>query len=113
MDISITNEGTTSIARLMGEIDANTARSIADSVIPLASEPGHIIIDMSGVTVMSSSGLRLLLTLYREVDSNDSEQNIVLCGLSDSIQDTMNVTGFLNFFQVYNSVEDALSALGN
>ena len=50
---------------------------------------------MSGVEYMSSAGLRMLLSMYRQI----SRQNggIVLVGLAEEIKDTMSVTGFLNF----------------
>ena len=68
-----------------------------------------LVMDMSGVTFMSSAGLRMLLLLYRQVRANDGR--VALVGLSEAIRDTMSITGFLGFFKVYDTVEDALGAL--
>jgi len=58
---------------------------------------------------MSSAGLRMLLKLYRSV-TGDSGQ-LVLAGISEEIQDTMEVTGFLQFFTTCSSLEEGLKKL--
>ena len=58
---------------------------------------------------MSSAGLRMLLSTYRQVTSKNGR--IVLVGLSEEIQDTMSVTGFLKFFTICTTLESGLATL--
>ncbi len=64
---------------------------------------------MSGVSYISSAGLRALLMLYRQMAANDGR--VALVGLPESIRDVMTVTGFLEFFDDYPTLEEGLNAL--
>ena len=64
---------------------------------------------MSGVSYISSAGLRALLMLYRQMTANDGR--VVLAGLTENIKDVMMVTGFLEFFDDYDTLQDGLAAL--
>ena len=66
-------------------------------------------IDLGAVTYMSSAGLRMLLLLYRQAATQNGR--VALAGLTESIRDTMEITGFLKFFTVAGSVEEALTTL--
>jgi len=94
---------------LAGNVDANTALTIQEKVLPLAQTGRKILMDMTKVPYMSSAGLRVLLLLYRQVSAKDGR--IVLVGLSEEIQDTMSVTGFLDFFTTRETIQSGLEAL--
>ena len=64
---------------------------------------------MSGISYMSSAGLRTLLMLYRQIDRLSG--CIALSNLQEMIQDMMSVTGFLDFFTAYASEAEAVTAL--
>jgi anti-sigma B factor antagonist len=53
---------------------------------------------------MSSAGLRTLLTVYRQTQS--SGVLLALIGLRPEIADTMKVTGFYQYFTVYEKTVD-------
>ena len=58
---------------------------------------------MTDVPYMSSAGLRLLLSIYRQITSERGA--IALGGRRRRDQDTMAVTGFLKFFVVHDTVD--------
>jgi anti-sigma B factor antagonist len=94
---------------MTGEIDGSTAPQ-AQEVILAQAEPGaKVILDMTGVTYMSSAGLRMLLTAYRTI--NGKGGRIVLVGLSSDLQDTMSVTGFLDFFITCDTLDAGAAAV--
>jgi anti-sigma B factor antagonist len=97
------------ILELEGDIDANTAPEISSDVLTTTKSEQKILLDLTNVPYMSSAGLRMLLKLYRTV-TNEGKK-LVLVGLSEDIQDTMEVTGFLQFFTVCPTTEEALSSL--
>ncbi|MEF8714696.1 MAG: STAS domain-containing protein [Accumulibacter sp.] len=92
-----------------GEIDGSSAPSLQNKILPLLRENDSLILDLNRVTYMSSAGLRMLLLLYRQAAAHNGR--VALAGLAESIRDTMEITGFLKFFTVANSVEAALTAL--
>lgn len=101
MDIRIEEKGDVTVAHLRGELNSSTAEMVQEGLLALA-EPGcKIVLDMSGVTYISSVGLRALLLLYRE--TKRQEGRIVLCGLTEMVYDTMFITGFLDFFETFDT----------
>ncbi len=97
------------VIEMTGDVDANTAPLVQDQVLQLAQPQAKLLLDMTKVPYMSSAGLRMLLSLYRQVVSKNGE--IVLVGLVEEIKDTMSITGFLDFFTIRDTLESGLEAL--
>jgi anti-sigma B factor antagonist len=97
------------IIELIGEVSYNTAPAVEAQVLPLAQPQARLILDMTQVSYMSSAGLRMLLSLYRQVTANEGQ--IVLVGLIEEIKDAMSITGFLDFFTSCDTLDAGLAAL--
>ena len=109
MDVQIKIIDDVTVVAISGELDGKTAPVAQKEILPLA-EPGcKLLIDMSKVPYMSSAGLRMMLLIYRQVSGNEGQS--VLVGLSEEIKDTMEVTGFLNYFETCDSYDAGLVAL--
>jgi anti-sigma B factor antagonist len=111
MEINVRRINQVTVVELIGEIDASTAAAAQAQILPLAASAGRLLLEMTGVTFMSSAGLRLLLSTYRRI--SDSGGRVVLVGLSNDLRDTMEMTGFLGFFATHETVEGALEMLNN
>lgn len=109
MEIDIKTINQVTVVGLAGDIDANTAPAVQDKVLPIAESSQKILLDMFKVPYMSSAGLRMLLSLYRQVTAKDGR--LVLVGLSEEIRDTMSITGFLDFFTTRDTVDEGLEVL--
>ena len=109
MDVQITTVNDVTVVAIEGELDGKTAPEAQNEVLPLAQPGCKLLIDMSKVPYMSSAGLRMMLLVYRQVTANDGQS--VLVGLSEEIEDTMEVTGFLDYFETRDSYEAGLEAL--
>lgn len=109
MDVTITNKNNTAIAILKGEIDGKTAPDVQAQLAPVIDANNKIVLDMTGVTFLSSAGLRILLLVYRQANAKNGK--VALAGLSEQIKDVMSITGFLNYFHVSNTVEEAIQAV--
>ncbi|OGO31470.1 MAG: anti-sigma B factor antagonist [Chloroflexi bacterium RBG_16_54_11] len=94
------------VVRLAGDLDGNTAPGVQAQIMTLTSPNVKMILDMSGVSFMSSAGLRMLLVMYRTIMSQSGK--VVLVGLSEDIRDTMLMTGFLDFFTYLETLDDGL-----
>lgn len=111
MNMTITKMQGVTIIHLAGDIDGRTAPQIQDALLATMQTDGKLLLEMSRVDYMSSAGLRLLLLLYRQI--SDSEGQVALVGLPEMIQDTMSITGFLDFFTTYNTLEEGVAAMNN
>jgi anti-sigma B factor antagonist len=109
MKIDITNADDITLASLAGELDGQSAPLLENQILPLVQPNCKILLNMGGVSYISSIGLRALLLLHRETSSQQGR--IVLCCLTEMIYDTMLITGFLDFFEEYPSVDEGLTAL--
>jgi anti-sigma B factor antagonist len=97
------------VVTLEGELDATTSPLAQREIMPLAGPERRILLDMSGVSFMSSAGLRLLLSTYRQATALGGV--VALAGLSEELQDTMSMTGFLSFFTVHPDAPSGVAAL--
>ena len=109
MDVNVEKVGQVTVVEIAGDIDGKTAPEVQQQILPLIQPGIRILLDMTQVSYMSSAGLRMLLSTYRQVSGNGGR--VVLVGLSDDIKDTMSVTGFLRFFTTCETVEAGLAAL--
>jgi anti-sigma B factor antagonist len=109
MEIEIREKQNVTIVTLSGELQRQTAPGIQEKILPLVAPDCKILLDMSNVSYMSSAGLRLLLLFYRTIE--DQHGHIILTNLQEMIQDTMSITGFLEFFTAYDTVEEGIAAL--
>ncbi len=96
------------IVRIAGEIDGSTAPVLQDEVLAYAQPGCKLLLDVSLVEFMSSAGLRVMLLLHRQITGNGQ---LILVGLSPSLQDTMAATGFLKYFVTSEDVDTGLEAL--
>lgn len=111
MEIELEEVNGVTVATLFGELDGRTAPEVQDTLLALPKPHARVLLDMSGVSYISSAGLRALLMLYRQIANG--EGRVALAGLSESIRDMMAVTGFLEFFDDYATVDQGLAALNS
>ncbi len=97
------------VVKVAGEIDALSAAMVQQKILPLAMPGCKIVLDMSKVAYMSSAGLRMLLSVYRQISTNKGR--VVLVGLSDELKETMSMTGFLGYFTVEDTLELAFQII--
>jgi anti-sigma B factor antagonist len=97
------------VVRLTGDLDGNTAPAVQAEIMQLVVPYAKMILDMSGVSYMSSAGLRMLLVTYRSINSQSGK--VILVGLSEEIRDTMSLTGFLDFFTYLETLDEGLKTL--
>lgn len=109
MEITVATAERITVVTVVGEIDGKTAPIAQEQIVPLCLEGSRVLLDMSGVTYMSSAGLRLLLQLYRRATA--AKATLALVGLSEELRDTMSATGFLAYFTIYDTVEAGQAAL--
>jgi anti-sigma B factor antagonist len=109
MDVNVKTVEQVKVVEIVGDIDGKSAPQAQEQILSVVQAGTKILLDMSRVEYMSSAGLRMLLSTYRQVSSNEGQ--IVLVGLSEDIKDTMSATGFLRFFTTYETVDAGLVAL--
>jgi len=111
MDINVSTVNGVTVVGLSGELDAGTAQVAQQQILPHVVSGGKLLLDMSGVGYMSSAGLRLLLSTYRQASAGGSK--LMMVGLSEELKDTMSMTGFLSFFKTSETIDSGLAAMAD
>lgn len=97
------------IIRANGRIDSNSAPEF-DNELKAALENGrhNIVLNLSGVSYMSSAGLRALISALRECKKHHG--NVVLAAPSDRVKEVLELAGLSTIFNIY---DDETTAVGN
>jgi anti-anti-sigma factor len=97
------------VVSLTGRIDASAAPHVNKLVREAMAEGSkQIIVDLHDVTFLSSSGLRALLLLARELRKDGGD--LVLCALQPQVAEVFHLTGFDQIFTLHHTREEAASA---
>jgi anti-sigma B factor antagonist len=110
MQVDIRDDGGIVFIEPVGDIDGKTAPEFHDAVLLRVLPGARIVLNLERVAFMSSAGLRSMLLICREAKAKDAK--VVLVGINSDIRKSMSATGFLAFFVVADSVQDAISQMG-
>ncbi len=111
MEIIQTEKDGIAVVGLQGRLDTNTSVSLEKELLELAREANHrIVIDLSELDFISSSGLRVLLSAGKKSETVNGR--IVLCALNDHVKQVFDVAGFTMLFTICPTQEDALESVG-
>ena len=99
MEVDITREDKTITVRFIGRMDTPGAQAITSQMNDLAEEASAtIILDCTDLSYISSSGLRIFLTLRKAAAERGGR--VVIRNICDDIRSVFMMTGFLNLFEI-------------
>jgi anti-anti-sigma factor len=70
-DVEVTDDGSTVVLALRGELDLATVGLVRDAYARRCEGRAHVVVDLRGLEFMDSSGLRVLLELQAAADGQD------------------------------------------
>jgi anti-sigma B factor antagonist len=106
MNITITKEGDISILSLTGSLDTNTSKGAENEMNKLIEEGRtKLLIDLSNLDYISSSGLRILLSTSKKLKPIGGEMRI--SGLNETVNEVFEISGFTMIFNVFKTLEEA------
>ena len=99
MEIIINTQGNETVAALSGRLDTLAAQEIAAQFEALQQKAGGtVVLDCSQLNYISSSGLRLFLTLRKAAATKGGK--VIVRGLNADVRNVFMITGFLNLFEI-------------
>ena len=99
MEVHITESEGMMQARLSGRLDTPAAVEVSREVQPLLDHADRtLLLDCSELTYISSSGLRIFLTIRKAAATAGGK--VVIEGLSPEIRQVFMMTGFLQLFEI-------------
>lgn len=99
MEVRITHEAAAVTAFLIGRLDTPASQEIAPQMNALADEAGAtIVLDCTELTYISSSGLRIFLTLRKAASAKGGK--VIVRHITNEIRSVFMMTGFLSLFDI-------------
>ena len=106
MDINVKREGQRSVVEVTGDIDLYTSPKLRQTVLELFRQRGQetVIVDLSGVQYVDSSGIASLVEGLQEAKKVDAL--FVLAGLNEGPRHVLELTRLLAVFEIADNAED-------
>lgn len=99
MEIDITRNENETVVRLSGRLDTPAAQEITPQMNELSGDAGGaVVLECSDLTYISSSGLRIFLTLRKAAAEKGGR--VIVRNISKEIRSVFMMTGFLNLFEI-------------
>lgn len=90
--------------KVQGEIDVYTAPKLREIVFPLSEkENANVIIDLSGVSYMDSTGLGVIVGVFKSIRAHHGE--LKLSGLSERLKRLFDITGLADILDINSQIE--------
>jgi anti-anti-sigma factor len=95
-----------------GRLDSTTSRMLETTLLKhLDAGQARLVVDLSGINYISSSGLKVLVSIWRRSQKLDG--NLTLSGLSSRVREVFTISGFDTLFTIAPSVDEAATSLLN
>ena len=109
MEITVDESTAIPVVGLRGELDIATVEPVRKVLYDRAlRQPGHLVIDLSGLSFCGCVGVDMLLAFHREVA--DPGQT-VLAGCTREVLRVFDVTGVRDLFDLADTVDEAIAFL--
>lgn len=96
------------VLAVTGEVDVATAPRLREKLIDLVNQGQHrIVVDLSGVEFLDSTGLGVLVGALKRVRTHDGQ--LALVCTESRILKVFEITGLTKVFPMHTSVGDAVS----
>jgi len=101
-------EGEVAIVELCGEIDLHRAPAVHKALLgEWEKKPMQLVIDMTEVGYLDSSGIGVLVEVFRRMNASGGQ--FKLSGVGQRVRSVFEITRLDKFFKMYPSVAEALA----
>ena len=84
------------LVEFIGDFDSLASRDAENDVAPVYEHDTDVVIECSQLNYVSSSGLRIFLSIYKHVHKNGKK--VTVRGLNSNIEKVFRISGFLQLF---------------
>lgn len=108
LQIEVTQQGPTTIVKLIGSANMVTASDLKDQLLKLVKEePNRLLLDLSELDFISSVGLGAIIAAH--IRCRHHNGRIEMVAPQPDILDLLTVTNLTSLFAVHESMADALA----
>ncbi|MFZ0564641.1 MAG: STAS domain-containing protein [Chlamydiales bacterium] len=108
METEVEERGDTVLIRLKGRLDAASSPQLEKQINAIIDSGFFkLILNFSEVDYLSSSGMRLMLSVSKKL--KHLEGKVVACNLNDDVMEIIKMAGFHQVLEFYPSEEECLA----
>lgn len=108
LGLNVTERDKWSVLAVTGEVDVATAPRLREQLIELVNQGStRIVVDLTGVDFLDSTGLGVLVGALKRVRTQDGE--LVLVCNEPRVLKVFEITGLTKVFNLVASVDEAVS----
>ncbi len=96
MKTIITENNDQLIVQFVGDFDSLASKDAERDLVPVYERDCDVILDCSQLNYVSSSGLRIFLSVYKHARKNGKKT--ILKGLNSNIEKVFTISGFMQLF---------------
>jgi len=101
-------KGDVAIVKLAGEVDMSQSPSVHQALVEvLEKQPKRLVIDLTEVSYMDSSGVGILVDALRRVRVNGGK--VALAGVAPRVLSVLQITKLDQFFEIHPTLHEALA----
>lgn len=109
MNITVSKVDNISVVQVEGRLDTTNYSELETQLSGLLSKNEiNILLNLSGLEYVSSSGLRIFLMFLKKIKAVNGR--FMLCGMSKDILEIFEISGFVNIFEIFENQEAALKS---
>ena len=110
MEVDIKEESNALIVSVAGKMEATTAPKLEKAIAGyVESGEKPIILNFDKLNYISSAGLRVVLFSAKQLKMN--RQDLLISGLTGSVKNVFELSGFYSIFKIFETVEAALEII--
>jgi anti-sigma B factor antagonist len=111
LELSVVGHGGHAVVALDGELDLADAPAVTSHLMTAAAACGpSIIVDLAGLNFIDCRGLGVLVRVLQWI--RESGGDMALAAPQQRVRKVLSVTGLIDVFSVYPSVDQAAAGLG-
>ena len=107
MDVEVTSAAPGTVVHVAGELDLASAPSLLETLTALEPAAGYVVVDLTDVSFLDSSGLSVLLQARQRLADGPADTDLRLVVTRPSIRRVLGVTGLTEVFAIFDSLDDA------
>ena len=93
MTINVERDYELVILEITGRLDTTTAPNLDTVINELSEDTKELVLDMGGLEYISSAGIRVILSAYKKMTSNQGTMRITKA--NEMVRDVFEMTGLL------------------
>lgn len=110
MQFEINEDGDYSIISFSGDVDLSQSPKAREEILKQLGNGRHVMVDLSGVTYMDSSGVASLVEGFQT--AKKKELNFGLVSVSPSVMSVLQLARLDKVFPIYENSEEMLQSGG-